>query len=506
MVISLLMGPLACAKQSPLVEWVKSPEAQVPHCAEQNIEPGAPQLGPVVEGLGLDPNQTHAILLEEGASAVVARAWLTENAQTSIDAQYFIFSADNTGIIAIDALLLAAERGVKVRLMVDDTLSHGDPELLRALALHPNADVRIYNPNLKVGVTRWEQARNVVQDFRAVNQRMHNKLFVADGKVAITGGRNVSAEYFDFDTVSNFRDRDVLMIHGAVGEAEESFEAFWNHELAVSILELMDDTPPVPVGEAWRALHEYSCNPLHYFPTIRERVQKLPESFAAQMAEGRLYSVDGVEFVWDKPGKNDSDGMWGGGITTTALLELLKRAKSDVVIQTPYLVTTELGQSAFREAVERGVRVRIITNSLSVTDNVLAFSGYKRSRDELLDTGVEIYELRPDPRVQEQIMNGPLRNRMLSGLAVHAKSMVIDGEIALIGSFNLDPRSANLNTEVLALFHSEAMASRLLHQITRDMRPENAWQTTEQFNPDREAPLGRRFRLFFARIVPSSVL
>ena len=103
-------------------------------------------------------------------------------------------------------------------------------------------------------------------------------------------------------------------------------------------------------------------------------------------------------------------------------------------------------------------------------------------------------------------MNGPLRNRMLSGLAVHAKSMVIDGEIALIGSFNLDPRSANLNTEVLALFYSEAMASRLLHQITRDMRRENAWQTTEQFNPDREAPLGRRFRLLFARIVPSSVL
>ena len=503
--LGFFLGGLGCASHSPLLEWVESPESQVPYCVNQ-APLGEPRLGPVLESLALDESKTHAILLEEGASAIVARAWLSENATESIDAQYFIFSADNVGVIAVDTLLLAAERGTRVRLLVDDTLSHGDPDLLKVLALHPNADVRIYNPNLKVGVTRWEQAKNIVQDFRDVNQRMHNKLFIADGKVAITGGRNVSSEYFDLDNQSNFRDRDVLLMHGAVDEAALSFETFWNHELAVSILDLMGEELEVPIGVAWRALHEYACNPRYYSPEIRERVNRLPESFGAQMEEGRLHAVDDVHYVWDLPGKNESDGMWGGGITTTTLIELVRRAKSDIVIQTPYLVTTELGQGVFREAIERGVRVRILTNSLSVTDNVMAFSGYKRSREALLETGVEVYELKPDPRVQETIMNGPIRMRMLTGLAVHAKSMVIDGEIALVGSFNLDPRSANLNTEVLALFHSVPMAQYLLHQIEREMRSENSWRTTLESNPDRKAPFYRRVRLFFARIVPKSVL
>ncbi len=152
------------------------------------------------------------------------------------------------------------------------------------------------------------------------------------------------------------------------------------------------------------------------------------------------------------------------------------------------------------------MEVKIITNSLSVTDNIMAFSGYKRSRKALLETGAEVYELKPDPNIQDTIMNGPMRNRILAGLAVHAKSMVIDGRIVVVGSFNLDPRSANLNTEVLIVLHSEEMAQYLLHQIEREMRPENAWQTTLEENPDSQAPFGKRLRLFFSRWIPASVL
>jgi phosphatidylserine/phosphatidylglycerophosphate/cardiolipin synthase-like enzyme len=456
--------------------------------------------------LDLNPKQTHALLLEEGASALVSRAWLTENATQTLDAQYFIFSADNLGIIATDSLLLAAERGVQVRLLIDDTLSHGDPDTLQALALHPNADVRIYNPTLNVGVGTARQLKNVVTDFRGANQRMHNKLFVADGQVAITGGRNVSSEYFDMNNSANFRDRDILLIHGAVEQANQSFEAFWTSPLSVPLLTLMGDTPKIPVGESWRILHHYACNPAHYLPEIRERVKRLPQSLAQRAQKGELYSIDDVHYVWDPPGKNNGTGMWDGGDTTTTLIELVKGAKESVVIQSPYLVTTSVSQDVFRAAVQRGVRVRILTNSLSVTDNVMAFSGYRRSRKDLLDTGVEIYELKPDPEIQASIMNGPLRFRFVTKLAVHAKSMVVDGKIAVVGSFNLDPRSANLNTEVLTVLHSVPLARTLKHKIETEMQVLNAWQATAQDNPDKHAPWGRRMRLLWARLVPKSVL
>ena len=496
---------VACGHHSTLVQLSESPTANVPYCS-QLPPPEPPKLTGVLESLNLNPMQTHALLLEEGASAIVSRGWLTENAAESIDAQYFIFSADNLGLVATDGLLRAAERGVRVRLLLDDTLAHGDPDTLQALSLHPNAEVRIYNPVLNVGVGRFSQAKNVLTDFRGANQRMHNKLFVADGQVAITGGRNVGSEYFDLDNKSNFRDRDILLIHGAVKEANTSFEAFWQSSLSVPLEDLIGDTPPIPVGEAWRLLHDYSCNPAHFLPEIRERVNRVPQSFLEMQSTGLLHSVDDVHYVWDPPGKNDGEGMWAGSDTTTTLIELINGAKESVVIQTPYLVTTELSQGVFQAAVERGVRVRIITNSLSVTDNVMAFSGYRRSRKALLKTGVEVYELKPDPEIQESIMNGPLRFRFVTELAVHAKSMVIDGEIAVVGSFNLDPRSANLNTEVLAVLHSPPLARGLKHRIETEMQPLNSWQTTQTDNPDKHAPWGRRLRLLWARLVPKSVL
>jgi putative cardiolipin synthase len=494
-----------CGHSSVIKRISLSPTAGVPYCS-QNPDPDPPQLANVLNELGLNPKQTHATLLEEGASAIVSRAWLTENAVERIDAQYFIFAADNLGLIATDSLLVAAERGVKVRLLVDDTLNHGDPDTLQALSLHPNAEVRIYNPTLKVGVGSFRRAKNVLTDFRGANQRMHNKLFIADGQVAITGGRNVGSEYYDMNSDANFRDRDILLIHGAVNEASQSFNSFWSSSLSVPLLTLIGSEPEIPVGESWRILHNYACDPAHFLPEIRERVNRVPQSFAQRAATGQLHSIDDVHFVWDPPGKNDGEGMADGSDTTTTLVELVKGAKESVVIQTPYLVTTPLSQDLFRDAVARGVRVRILTNSLSVTDNVMAFSGYRRSRKDLLRTGVEVYELKPDADVQASIMNGPLRFRFTTKLAVHAKSMVIDGEIAVVGSFNLDPRSANLNTEVLTVLHSVPLARTLKHKIETEMQGVNAWQTTLQDNPDKKAPWGRRFRLIWARLVPKSIL
>ena len=183
-----------------LMNYRLSPDK--PYC--EGMPSMAPQgVDALVDEMGIAQGQTGVMMLERGASALIARAWLIRNATRRIDAQYFIFASDNTGIVATDELLRAAERGVKVRLIVDDTLSHGDPGLLHALSVHPNAEVRIYNPVINVGRSTSEKVKNVLTDFRGVNQRMHNKLFLADGRVAVTGGRNVAAEYFDLKYTSN---------------------------------------------------------------------------------------------------------------------------------------------------------------------------------------------------------------------------------------------------------------------------------------------------------------
>ena len=503
--IVLSLSFLGCAHRTlpRLVNDRLSPN--LPYCDEIEAS-GESQLDALIEELQVPADKTGVLLLERGASALIARAWLIGHSTKSIDAQYFIFSADTTGLVATDALLLAAERGVKVRLLVDDTLSHGDPKVLQALSAHPNAEVRIYNPNINVGRSTSQKVRNVLKDFRGVNQRMHNKLFLADGRVAVTGGRNVAAEYFDLKRQSNFRDRDVLLVDGEVTDAQASFEQFWAHPLAQPIEDLIGEPLPYPPELIWQRLHQFSCNPDKFLPMIRARVAAVPNSLRERVGDGQLSLVHNVEYISDVPGKNESQTMKGGGITTDALIQLVREAKESVVIQSPYLVTTEVGRSVFQAAVKRGVDVRILTNSLAATDNVLAFSGYRRGRRALLEVGVELFESKPRMAAQAEIMNGPLALRYNSRMALHAKSMVIDGKVAVVGSFNLDPRSANLNTESVTVIHSEEVAVHIQDRMVVEMGPDNAWSVTLGSNPDRKAPVVRQFSLLFARLAPVSVL
>jgi putative cardiolipin synthase len=184
--------------------------------------------------------KTGVYVLETGVEALLARAWIVEQARRSIEVQYFIWSTDNIGILAAEALLRAAERGVKVRVIVDDLLIDAPDRWLLALAKHPNIDIRIYNPKVSVGVLMQQRLVNATTDFRGLNQRMHDKTFVVDGQLAITGGRNMAAEYFDYHTEYNFRDCDVLLLGQAAGAVRGNFEAFWRSELAVPVEQLYD--------------------------------------------------------------------------------------------------------------------------------------------------------------------------------------------------------------------------------------------------------------------------
>lgn len=455
-------------------------------------------------------SQTGVYVLEDGSGSMVARAWLTEYAEKTIDIQYFIFSTDNVGLIACDYLIRAADRGVKVRIIVDDIMVDADAEDILMFNSHENISVKIYNPGVNLGKNIFQKIGKFTSDFKSANQRMHNKTFIVDGKVVITGGRNIADEYFDYDHEYNFRDRDVLLLGKASKMVNQSFDDFWNSTLSQNVSDVIQTTSQnLNSTNRFDNLHEYACNPDNFWPQVRDRIEALPDTFKSIVESGKLVWLNEVRFVSDKPGKNDDEnGLGGGGISTSALVDLIKNAKTTIDIQTPYLITTDYSQSLFKEAVDRGVKIRILTNSLASTDNIEAFSGYQSERQNLLKTGVRIFEFRPDAAIRKKIMTGELQSVIIKEpiFGLHAKTMVIDNEITVIGTFNLDPRSANLNTECIAIINSLEIAKSVLAGINEEFKPENSWETTLSYNPDSEVTKMKRLRTWTRKIIPKEIL
>jgi len=485
------------------------PEINEDYCSQivpDNFASLSDQLATISDSMEI---KTGTYLLEEGDMSMIFRAWLCQSAQKSIDIQYFIFSADNIGLIAVDYLLRAADRGIRIRLIVDDIMVEADADELIALDSHPNLEIKIYNPTANIGKNLPQKLYSLATDFGEFNQRMHNKTFIVDDQMVITGGRNIADEYFDYDHEYNFRDRDVLLMGKATKEVSNSFTDFWNSPLSVPVADLVkvDDTE-INAKVKFEYLHQYACNPANFWPEVREKINAVPHLFQQMMESCEIIWVDNVSFVSDMPGKNEEHNLGGGGLSTDSLISLISNAKESIYIQSPYLVTTELSQNLIRDAEQRGVEVKILTNSLLSTDNLEAFSGYKRERETLLNLGADIYEFRPDAAVRFKVMTGALQKKMnyTPKFGLHAKSMVIDKKLAVVGTFNLDPRSANLNTECIAIIHDPTIAENLFDTMAKELKPENAWHTTQDFNPDSKADLGKRFQLWLRSVVPKSVL
>ncbi len=453
------------------------------------------------------PGQTGAYILDTGESALLARAWLADHAERSIEVQYFIWSSDNVGILATEALLRAAKRGVQVRVIVDDLLIDAPDKTLLALAKHPNIDIRIYNPKHKVGTPLHTRVLNVLTDFRGVNQRMHDKTFIVDGKVGITGGRNMADEYFDYDHAYTFRDRDVLLMGAAVGTMRANFEAFWASPLAVPVEDRFDGlglmqkhvkVSDARVQQVYAELHAYADQPENFAPEVRAAIVATPAAFA-RVARDMAWGP--VEFIHDVPGKNGRRwSLGGGGQSGAALARLVAGARSEILIQSPYLVLSDEAKALFKAAVARGVKVRILTNSLASTDNLQAFSGYRKQRKALLKMGLDIREYKPDPANRAALFSRVNAPAVPPVFALHAKSMVVDGQVAYIGTFNLDPRSENLNTEVGAIVRHEGLAQRLRAIMEADMAPENSWSARDA--PDQYVPLTKRGYVRLWQLLP----
>ena len=387
------------------------------------------------------PGKSGFHLLANGLDAFVARAVLSLRAERSIDAQYYLYHNDLVGKLFSDLLLKAADRGVRVRLLVDDMDFAGRDWEVVAMDSHPNMEVRIFNPFSR-SVSRTSQ---FVTRLGSVTRRMHNKSFTVDNQVTILGGRNIGNEYFDADPDLAFADLDVMVIGPVAREVSSVFDRYWNSELAYPASVLPKEDPPTPekVRELRGQLNKYVAD-----HSGSEYLRELHNSDLADKIRNR-----GVEFRWgdaevvfDQPEKLLHDFSKTEYHLSPMLKPYLAGLKKDLIIFSPYFVPGKPGTAFLTELSRRGVRVRILTNSLASNDVGIVHAGYKKYRKKLLQGGVELYELNKElTRDQRKAKKGPGSS---SKASLHAKSFVFDCKQVFIGSLNLDPRAVLHNTEI----------------------------------------------------------
>lgn len=386
-------------------------------------------------------------LLPSGPAALTARLELVQRAESSLDLQYFLLRADRTGLELLRSLRDAATRGVRVRLLLDDLYAPGD-ELLLSLAAFPNVEVRLFNPLPLRNPGLIARFAASLFFFEQLNHRMHNKLFVADGVFAITGGRNIADEYFSRRLSANFVDLDVLAAGAIVAEMSASFDTYWNSSLAYPVLEVAAK-PALSVEALQRSfdtLVGQAVAPERAMPSETDVFGR--PSLELELKQGRLELLwgNGQSFA-DAPDKGvrtaDGGSAYGEGRVQLGALELIRAARSEVILTSPYFVPGPEGVELVRSLTRRGVTVRILTNSLASTDQPLVHGAYRRYRSALLQAGADLYEISPK-------WIGSDEQRKTYGLSpggLHAKSLVIDRTTVVIGSMNFDPRSDHFNTE-----------------------------------------------------------
>ena len=411
-----------------------------------------------------DTDQSGVRLLPLGAYSLDARLQLASRASRSLDVQYYVFDNDSTGHLLMAALRDASLRGVRVRLLVDDLYTGKTDELLRELASFPNVQVRLFNPFCcarRSGVlTRYTAS---LFDFGRLNHRMHNKLFIADGVMAVAGGRNIADEYFLRSSAQNFVDMDAFVMGAVVSELGSIFDRYWNSPVVVPI-ESIDGAVSDPVA-AQASFNARIVNGPQMPLMLLAPVDVLGYGPLSEELElGRLGLVWGNARAFaDPPEKllSKTPQMAYETSVNNDVMMRVWRARSELVVTSPYLIPGERGLASFANLRRNDVKVTVITNSLAATDEPLAHNGYARYRAQMLEEGVDLYELSPT-RTRETKRLG-LFGSSLGRL--HAKTAVIDRKTVFIGSMNLDPRSANENTELGMFIDSAPLAKEMLRII-----------------------------------------
>lgn len=473
----MLRLPLACAIALGLAGCATLPE-ELPLGPPGHAlapQPGGPLADAEVAlqaRVGAEPSGFH--LLDSNTESLRWRLALIDAAQHSLDVQYYVWWGDESGALLMSRVVAAADRGVRVRILVDDLATSPLMELAQerfsddaaaTINAHPNIALRLFNP--------WRQRTILgqlfesIEDLERVNQRMHNKLLIADNRAVILGGRNIGNEYFGLAPEFGFRDLDLLGLGPVARQGSEIFDHYWNSEQVVPARALEPSASPSDLERAIGAVRErLAGSPKLELASIAVAPQDWRDDLADLVRE--LHGGES-RVVADLPGEDEVYHLMPQAIRT-----LLESGRREVLVSNAYIVPDTETVDWLRDEIARGVRYRILTNSLASHDVPAVNAHYKEWRDDLLIAGAELYEMRPDAAVRPQVVDTPPVEAAFVGL--HSKAFVIDDARVFIGSMNLDPRSYNLNAEMGVVVESAGLAADVRASIERDMRPENAWQ------------------------------
>lgn len=446
------------------------------------------------------PGATGVALLADNLQAFAIRAASARRAGRSIDLQYYYWLDDLTGGLLLREVIAAADRGVRVRMLIDDISMRGRNRLYRAIDTHPHIEIRLFNPsrNRRNGLRRGLE---LLARFVTATRRMHNKSWIADGRIAVIGGRNIGDAYFDASADSNFHDMDLALVGEALAPAQAIFDEFWNSAVAIPIGALFRRRLRLTLDDV-RARHAALGSSDRAAPYLARLVEKTAE---AELIPGEgLRWVDEVEVLSDKARK--ALGANNGNRLARRIGELVSAARCDLAIISPYFIPGQDGLAVLDGLAARGVRISVLTNSLAATDVVAVHGAYAGYRRPLLEMGVALYELRPEPAPAAR---GSLFGS--KGASLHTKAFTVDCGIAFVGSFNFDPRSRSLNTEMGVIVHDRALACEIDRHLREQTQPDAAFHVTlrenrlhwgEDAGREPGASLPRRLAAFLIGLMP----
>ncbi len=416
------------------------------------------------------PGQSGFRLLSDSTAALMSRVSLADHAAHSIDLQYYIFKNDAVGKLVAQRLLAAADRGVRVRMLLDDISLSDEDRLIDALDAHRNIQIRLFNPFNTRSPSLISKVAQFIVDGRRLNRRMHNKSFIVDHIAAIVGGRNIGNAYFDNGKATNFRDLDLLAIGPVVDQAEQTFDNYWNSSAAY----------PVSAFKGVRVDQAALAN-------LRIQLQRHARTFAASdYAQAALFksahaAIDDPSAHWywgkatlvaDEPEKIDMRHDVPALRIGPDISAMLDTAQSQILLISPYFVPGEDGTRYLTGFAQRGITVKVLTNSLATTDEPIAQSGYEHYRKDLLNGGVQLYELRGTKNAPQP----PTSGGQSSGVSLHAKAAVVDDRLTFIGSMNMDQRSKLLNTEMGVIIDCPDLARAVSGFFSSATAPSSAYR------------------------------
>jgi putative cardiolipin synthase len=459
------------------------------------------------------PGESAFLPLPSGVDALLARIVLAEAAQRTLDAQYYIWHNDLTGRHFAYALLRAADRGVRVRVLIDDVGAKANDDVLLALDAHPNIEIRLFNPV----ANRSFRNLGMLGDFSRTNRRMHNKAFIADNQAAILGGRNIGDEYFEAGEVA-FNDLDVLTFGPGVGAVSDAFDEFWNAPPSIPVAALLGRKADASRLDALRADLAAFIEAERESPYVKNARPRLDRMLAAG-TEG--FSWGKAHVLHDDPAKVARDRADTRGRLLPQFSQLGIGIDREILIVSPYFIPGDAGVAWLRGLVARGVRVTVLTNSLAATDVAAVHAGYQRYRGALLEGGVHLYELKPHA-VRDARPKGDKGGFGSSRASLHAKTFFFDRRAVFIGSLNLDQRSIALNTEIGVVCESAALAEslaagleakldtiawRLERDVDASGRARITWvekgaQGEKRLEDEPEVGAWRRFSVWFLGLLP----